>query len=523
MSEELSNLEKAGDMCRHMNFPSKCAECNKEKPFSALQRIAEIVSPEDLAYLEKTLDIREGQIGGLFDPSGKYLHSSTETLLAKMVESGDVKEGVSRDDAGETVRKVRLTDADSDMGLTYNAMLDDARSSDGSKAFSSGKYFDQAEDLASDFWSTDEKREQVIAYIKEKRPDLTIDSQDDLVAFFEDVKQELVDRERQESPGVTIVFDKTLFRGFVSQDGVDTLNRDWEHRYTHEDGIPAYQLKTIFVPADRMSAVREMLQGTYLEHKDLRSSEELEVVRMLKKIDSENSYKPAFDTPEKVECIRTRTRELIEHIKEGDVDVLFFMDRSARPLSVMLREAWQDDDGVMPKIKFLNIGREKIGVLGGDHHELRKRYDEDDGEWKVRVKEYWDKLDSSGYLEEVTKDVRRGLKEGGGEVGEKIKGTFMLVDDVKGSGFSIDTARDFMEYSFPDALIAEHIVFNDEDGDVFKRTHSGATWLPWNSDKTYTLMSEDEDLKGVTANVETDSEKRAVGLMFRKEVKQIFS
>jgi hypothetical protein len=234
----------------------------------------------------------------------------------------------------------------------------------------------------------------------------------------------------------------------------------------------------------------------------------------LKTTQEDGKYKPVFDTPKKIECIKERTQELIEDIIKNKSKILFFLDRSARPYSYMLQIAWDEDKyGPMPKIKFLNIGREKgevLGFYGGPPPHID--YDNDE-EWIAAVEDYWNKLDSKDYISNIKIDISNDPKD-----------SIMIVDDCESSGFTMGLARSFIDHHFPERKNRSHLFFKDEDKKIFNgNKEANGIIMPWYDDKSYTLLSDEEDPTKVIAKAERNSKKRSKGIALRKEIKQLFN
>ena len=80
------------------------------------------------------------------------------------------------------------------------------------------------------------------------------------------------------------VFEKAGLSG-LSKEGTNQLNRYTEQRLYSDDGLSIDSVKTLFVPESQMSAIRQMVHGTALEGVEIRPSEELEAIRMVKLLD----------------------------------------------------------------------------------------------------------------------------------------------------------------------------------------------------------------------------------------------
>jgi len=272
----------------HQNMVDSTIEQAKKdnERFDDLQRlkkVAETLSPDDFIYFEKILGNQEGRTDQLYDLEGKAMHTTPSSAFKKILESGRIVQDIHNDDTGRDKRGAYLTDADSKEGLTYHTLWDDAKSPAGDKAFSSAKYFDQVKELADHFWSTDEGREKAIAYVKGKRPDHDIRSKDDLTVFFEGMRKGLEIKEGG-AAAISLVFEKDELPE-LSKDGTNELNRNWEQRLYSDSGLDVSKTRTIFVPETKISDIRNMIRGTILEGVEIRPSEELEVIRLLKKIE----------------------------------------------------------------------------------------------------------------------------------------------------------------------------------------------------------------------------------------------
>ena len=230
--------------------------------------------------------------------------------------------------------------------------------------------------------------------------------------------------------------------------------------------------------------------------------------------------------------MKERTKELVERIANEDVRLVVFLDRSARPVSWMLRAAWNEfaDGNPMPKIKFANIGSEKKDVVGyvtpprPYNFNTKKVYEE-------VARDYWGKLGGSEeYIEKMKRDV-------GGLFPQKRdaqwryssqEGEILIVDDSACSGFTLELAAGFFQNHFPQAYVNTYSFLRREDAALFKNNELGpeklwqGVYLPWNTDKTLTLLEEREDSKKITATPERDPEKRTRGIQLKRELEGLF-
>jgi hypothetical protein len=276
--------QKSTGMCLHGNFPSRCATCKQEQEtVPELKEAKDLLSKEDFEYVEKLIENKENGVDGLFDLSGKVMHTTPDHAFKKILESGRLLQDIHLYGDGEDEKGVYLTDADSEQGLTYHTLWDDAKSPNQSKEFSSAKYFDQVQDLAEYFWSNEESRKSAMAYVQERNPEAKIESQDDLIEFFQNMREVLSQGTSSEATGVTLIFDKDELPE-TSKKGTNELNQHWEQRIYTDEGVDVSLVQTIFVPENKIPSIREMVRGTSMEDVEIRPSEELEVIRTLKKI-----------------------------------------------------------------------------------------------------------------------------------------------------------------------------------------------------------------------------------------------
>lgn len=219
------------------------------------------------------------------------------------------------------------------------------------------------------------------------------------------------------------------------------------------------------------------------------------------------------------ERIAQRTKELIEKVIEQDIQVIFFMDRSARPIYWFMKEAWQTyaQGHRIPDIKFINIGREKGDLL--EWRDPPNAYF--DG--KSEVDQYWKPLENTNealdnYLVKMKKELENIKSESDG-----FPVHCLIVDDYSVSGFSSRIANAFFERHFKNiAEFSNHIFFDQEDEAVFSKVDWNGVHMPWNSDKSYTHLSNEDDPRNITAKPERDPEKIKNALKLRKEAHDIF-
>ncbi len=244
---------------------------------------------------------------------------------------------------------------------------------------------------------------------------------------------------------------------------------------------------------------------------------------LLEKVKTEDEMeenKEVVFNKEQIDVLRKRTRELVGEIIKNEYSVLVFMDRSARPISWMIRAAWDKyaDGKPIPAIRFVNIGREKGDVVGWSSSPDYYVDSEDSngiipGEKKREIeKKFWSRLEGEDYL----KSFKKGLEQ------EISGGKILLVDDYISSGYSIGLAKNYFRYHFPEVDVYGYSFLKNKDEIVFSKKDWRGTHLPWNTDKAYTLLSEEDDASNVTAKVEKDIEKRNKGIKLKKQIESIF-
>ena len=99
----------------------------------------------------------------------------------------------------------------------------------------------------------------------------------------------------------------------------------------------------------------------------------------------------------------------------------------------------------------------------------------------------------------------------------------MLVDDYSVSGFSLELANSFFANHFSDMPRASYLFLKRQDETVFKKEGWRGTHLPWNTDKSYTLLSEEENSAKFIAFPERDRALREKGVELKKEINAIFN
>lgn len=280
-----------------------------------------------------------------------------------------------------------------------------------------------------------------------------------------------------------------------------------------------------------------------------------------------------FDTPEKVECLRTRIYELVDKTIKGNIQTLIFLDRSARPLSWAFRVAWQQkmQKKPLPEILFLNFGQEKqdlVQYAGG-----RENLSYAISNRKSAMEDELENLQESGQSDELKKKIKEFEEYGQisefrdwhpftielSEFGKalileeefyrkffnqnivdkwttrfKQRGKVLFVDDYSHTGGTQKTLEKMFEYNFPKVPFNFYSIFKKEDVTAFPIPtgrgflNANQVILPWTlvENKALTMMADEKSqvaAASLTSEVEKDIGKRARALALKKEIKSIFS
>jgi len=80
-------------------------------------------------------------------------------------------------------------------------------------------------------------------------------------------------------------------------------------------------------------------------------------------------------------------------------------------------------------------------------------------------------------------------------------------------------------HHFPGEKMDFRIFFDEDDKKIFYKEGWHGVYLPWNTDKSYTLLAEEfsENSNKVIAAPERDIKKRSKGLALKNEINEIFS
>ena len=198
-----------------------------------------------------------------------------------------------------------------------------------------------------------------------------------------------------------------------------------------------------------------------------------------------------------------RVDQLIEQIKDNNIEELIFLDKSARPLSWLLGERLKHKNPKykFPKIKYIDLGlREKKGdrlgaktIVEQLSEEANSRYlalDEDkqakysdDNDWSTWKKIFFAQGDnvereiwmSRKHISELWRDTIRQhpelIDQLRARYGNKL-GKTLIIDDLLFSGGTLRTAVTIFTEAYPESDIYGVHFLNQE-------TRSPETRIPW--------------------------------------------
>lgn len=204
------------------------------------------------------------------------------------------------------------------------------------------------------------------------------------------------------------------------------------------------------------------------------------------------------------EAMKRKTIELVE--ETDDVDVLFFLDRSARPLAHLYRRFLQviAPERQRPEIRFLNIGEEK-------HGENKTFYDK--GVGHLRTKDSLVDMYGEANIEELEHlfQVAKGEKR-------------MIVDDVRSTGSTLQVARAAINALDPGHKYSYFFTY----GEGATRIPDILAKMPWSGTETLVKdrsASEESSYwakdPGFLTTRNDDPKQREQGLQVRRELEKL--
>jgi hypothetical protein len=139
------------------------------------------------------------------------------------------------------------------------------------------------------------------------------------------------------------------------------------------------------------------------------------------------------------------TDKLINRIERDDIDCLVFLDKSARPVAWFVKELWplvhEGKDSRMPEFYFLNIDREQWRPLLGSNETGSVRVEN-------LPKEQVEDLRSI-----FTEDVIPANQPTEGKPTRLDNKNVLIVDEMRVSGDTLDTAKKMLKRAIPEATI----------------------------------------------------------------------
>ncbi len=183
------------------------------------------------------------------------------------------------------------------------------------------------------------------------------------------------------------------------------------------------------------------------------------------------------------ECIKERMELFIEHVHDRKVDALVFLDRSARPLSWLMRGIWKRryPNEPVPETRFVNIGYPSS--INSAARPLLSDIEISDAEWEQKhaallgsVDDRWMKTSD---LPEPWKQVVAQDTKLPPELADLFEGQFsaahvLVVDELVASGKALSTALMLFERAFPKSFKWEGAGLFESDG-VWR----DADMFPW--------------------------------------------
>ncbi len=261
----------------------------------------------------------------------------------------------------------------------------------------------------------------------------------------------------------------------------------------------------------------------------------------LPSVEVEKRSNVVFDSMEKRERIVARSLEIVDDIAARNSKIIVFPDRSARPISWMIREAWKArfPDEAAPKMLFVNIGREKVawadGYLPGmSGHKLWSSDEEffEDFDDEFNVGPYLKAIQGSiDALDEEAENM-----EARAELTDENEPHLLVLDDFANTNLSVGLTMAFFRHHFPNIEVKHDIFFENVDDRIFAKKGWDGAFMPWYEDKSYTLLSEEDGefiaedttvpsgtTTAITAEVERDVERRKKGLDLKREIRELFA
>lgn len=226
-----------------------------------------------------------------------------------------------------------------------------------------------------------------------------------------------------------------------------------------------------------------------------------------------------YNTPEKIKKLKALAWDLIRQVLEDRPSAIIFMDKGARPISWILKEAWKNDrpKDNLPPFKFLDIGPVKRAVEEDEEKSkiiTRGRYGEIELD-EEESKKTWQEVEADEVLLKMLKDLYGRNK------------TVLVVDDYVGSGRTKELMLGFLQHHFPDIKFVYYSFFHELDYKTFSYPDGDflGPWNPWNTEKEYSSVASGvtaEGKLGITAKRLEGVGARDKAKALKQEIKEIF-
>ncbi len=286
----------ASDTLRVEQLESRQDALKAQEERLRAQRVSEILSPEDKTIFQHLIE-SVGGVENLFDPKGKFLHTTENLSFAEILNSGiiltdDVFPGGKQRTPGAS-----FTDGNFPETASFQLLYDNVASGGREKSLRSDQYAETlggtpTEDFVRYFWNNQsEVAKPYFADLAKKIPDealanlgigadRTILTEEQALA----IGKFFVPKSKGDF-GVTIVYDGAKQDEIGIEDrGTTGLQKFFEKKSFKKGGVSLSDANMILVPESRIAEVKQNLANHGLSHIDVRATEELEARRMMQKV-----------------------------------------------------------------------------------------------------------------------------------------------------------------------------------------------------------------------------------------------
>jgi len=289
-------IAATSDKLRVELLESRQGELKVKEERLRARRVSEILSPEDNAIFQHLIE----SVGGaenLFDPKGKFLHTTENLSFKEILNSGiiltdDVFPGGKQRTPGAS-----FTDGNFPETASFQLLYDNVASGGREKSLRSDQYAENlggtpTEDFVRYFWvNQSEIAKPYFTDLAKKIPDealanlgigvdRTISTEEQALA----IGKFFVPKSKGDF-GVTIVYDEAKQDEIGIEDrGTAGLQKFFEKKSFKKGGVSLSDANMILVPESRITEVIQDLAKHGLSHIDVRATEELEARRMMQKV-----------------------------------------------------------------------------------------------------------------------------------------------------------------------------------------------------------------------------------------------